>query len=178
MNIKQLLAVGVAVSMLSGFSFAQNAPRSDAPSNPPPSTTTSPPPSTTNPPPSATTNPAPQAAHAQQQSAAGLWRASKLHGIDVYNEQNEKIGDVDDVLMDKDGKAKLAVLGVGGFLGLGEHNVAVNFSDLKFSDQPVKGNSTTASNTSSSTKNNYPDHAVFNATKDQLKAMPQFKYGQ
>jgi hypothetical protein len=171
MNIKQLLAAGVAVFMLSGFSFAQNAPRSGAPSNPPPSTTTNPPPSTT-------TNPAPHAANAQQQSAAGLWRASRLHGIDVYNEQNEKIGDVDDVLMDKDGKAKLAVLGVGGFLGLGEHNVAVNFSDLKFSDQPVKGNSTTASNTSSSTKNNYPDHAVFNATKDQLKAMPQFKYGQ
>ncbi len=123
--------------------------------------------------PSATTAPA------QQQSAAGLWRASKLHGIDVYNQKNEKIGDIDDVLMDKDGKAKLAVLGVGGFLGMGEHNVAVNFSELKFSDQPVKG-STSGSNasTNSSEKKNYPDHAVFNATKDQLKAMPQFKYGQ
>jgi PRC-barrel domain len=115
----------------------------------------------------------------QQQSAAGLWRASKLHGIDVYNQQNEKIGDIDDVLMDKDGKATLAVLGVGGFLGMGEHNVAVKFSELKFSDQPVKG-STSGSNTStnSSVKKNYPDHAVFNATKDQLKAMPEFKYGQ
>ncbi len=118
-------------------------------------------------------------AHAQQQSAAGLWRASKLHGIDVYNQQNQKIGDIDDVLMDKDGKAKLAVLGVGGFLGMGEHNVAVNFSELKFSDQPVKSN-TSGSNasTNSSVKKNYPDHAVFNATKDQLKAMPEFKYGQ
>ncbi len=123
--------------------------------------------------------PAAAPAHAQQQSAAGLWRASKLHGIDVYNQQNEKIGDIDDVLMDKDGKAKLAVLGVGGFLGMGEHNVAVNFSDLKFSDQPVKSN-TSGSNasTDSSVKKNYPDHAVFNATKDQLKAMPEFKYGQ
>jgi PRC-barrel domain len=123
--------------------------------------------------------PAATPAHSQQQSAAGLWRASKLHGIDVYNQQNEKIGDIDDVLMDKDGKAKLAVLGVGGFLGMGEHNVAVNFSDLKFSDQPVKSN-TSGSNasTDSSVKKNYPDHAVFNATKDQLKAMPEFKYGQ
>ncbi len=115
----------------------------------------------------------------QQQSAAGLWRASKLHGIDVYNQQNQKIGDIDDVLMDKDGKAKLAVLAVGGFLGMGEHNVAVNFSELKFSDQPVKSN-TSGSNasTNSSERKNYPDHALFNATKDQLKAMPQFKYGQ
>ncbi len=125
------------------------------------------------------TPPSAAPAHAQQQSAAGLWRASKLHGIDVYNQQNQKIGDIDDVLMDKDGKAKLAVLGVGGFLGMGEHNVAVNFSELKFSDQPVKSN-TSGSNasTNSSVKKNYPDHAVFNATKDQLKAMPEFKYGQ
>ncbi len=123
--------------------------------------------------------PSTTAAPSQQQSAAGLWRASKLHGIDVYNQQNQKIGDIDDVLMDKDGKAKLAVLGVGGFLGMGEHNVAVNFSELKFSDQPVKSN-TSGSNasTNSSERKNYPDHAVFNATKDQLKAMPQFKYGQ
>jgi sporulation protein YlmC with PRC-barrel domain len=114
-----------------------------------------------------------------QQSAEGLWRASKLHGIEVYNQQNEKIGDIDDVLLDKDGKAKLAVLGVGGFLGMGEHNVAVNFSELKFSDQAVKS-STSGSNTDTnkSARKNYPDHAVFNATKDQLKAMPQFKYGQ
>jgi len=117
--------------------------------------------------------------HTEQQSAAGLWRSTKMHGINVYNAQNQKIGDIDDVLMEKDGKAKLAVLSVGGFLGMGEHKVAVNFTDLKFSDQSIKSN-TTGSNTStnSSVKKNYPDHAVFNATKDQLKAMPQFKYGQ
>jgi PRC-barrel domain len=124
-------------------------------------------------------NTAPSAKSEPQQSAEGLWRASKLHGIDVYNQQNEKIGDIDDVLMDKDGKTKLAVLGVGGFLGMGEHNVAVNFSELKFSDQAAKS-STSGSNTDTnkSIRKNYPDHAVFNATKDQLKAMPQFKYGQ
>jgi sporulation protein YlmC with PRC-barrel domain len=125
------------------------------------------------------TAPSARSAPAQQQSAEGLWRASKLHGIDVYNQQNQKIGDIDDVLMDKDGKAKLAILGVGGFLGMGEHNVAVNFSELKFSDQAVKS-STSGSNadTNKSVRKNYPDHAVFNATKDQLKAMPQFRYGQ
>jgi PRC-barrel domain len=127
------------------------------------------------------TNSPPKATSAQQQNAAGLWRTSKMHGINVYNQQNQKIGDIDDVLMDKDGKATLAVLGVGGFLGMGEHNVAVKFSELKFSDQPVKsGSNTTGANesTNKSERKNYPDHAVFNATKDQLKAMPQFKYGQ
>jgi PRC-barrel domain protein len=148
----KLLAATAMVGLLSTPCFAQNT----APNNPPPS----------------------RAANAQPQSAAGLWRASKLHGINVYNQDNQKIGDIDDVLMDKDGKAKWAVIGVGGFLGMGEHNVAVNFSDLKFSDQPAKGSNTTGSNTNRSVKNNYPDHAVFNATKDQLKAMPQFKYGQ
>jgi hypothetical protein len=120
-----------------------------------------------------------KAAHTQEQSAAGLWRASKLHGIDVYNQQNQKIGDIEDVLMDKDGKAKRAVLGVGGFLGMGERNVAVNFSELRFSDQPVKINTSgSGAITNGSVGKNYPDHAVFNATKDQLKAMPEFKYGQ
>ena len=150
----QLLAATAALCIISAPAFAQNTQHTN--SSPP------------------------NAASAQPQSAAGLWRSSKLHGIDVYNQQNEKIGDVDDVLMDKDGKAKLAVIGVGGFLGMGEHNVAVNFSDLKFSDQPVKGGATTGSNqtTNSSVKKNYPDHALFNATKEQLKAMPEFKYGQ
>lgn len=115
----------------------------------------------------------------EQQSAAGLWRSTKMHGINVYNDQNQKIGDIDDVLMDKDGKAKLAVLSVGGFLGMGDHKVAVNFTDLKFSDQPIKSSTTGSNNsTNSSVGKNYPDHAVFNTTKDQLKAMPQFKYGQ
>ncbi len=153
MKTRLLFAAATAACILSAPSFAQNSSNS---------------------------NPPPQPRAAQQQSAAGLWRASKMHGIDVYNQQNQKIGDIDDVLMDKDGKAKLAVLGVGGFLGMGEHNVAVNFSELKFSDQPVKANNTTGSNqsTNSSVKKNYPNHAIFNATKDQLKAMPEFKYGQ
>src|SRR3954471_8682558 len=139
MKIRVLLAASAAVCLLSVPSFAQNT---------------------------GANTPATQASSAQQQSAEGLWRASKLHGIDVYNQQNEKIGDIDDVLMDKDGKAKLAVLGVGGFLGMGEHNVAVNFSELKFSDQAVKS-TTSGSNadTNKSVRKNYPDHAVFSATK-------------
>jgi sporulation protein YlmC with PRC-barrel domain len=117
----------------------------------------------------------------------GEWRASKLVGVNVYNDANEKIGDINDVILDKAGKVENVILGVGGFLGMGEHYVAVGYDKLKWSNEPPR--STTASTTTSTTgtatttaedrKANgywYPDHAVYNATKDQLKAMPQFKY--
>jgi sporulation protein YlmC with PRC-barrel domain len=139
----------------------------------------------------------------------GEWRASKLVGVNVYNDANEKIGDINDVILDKAGKVENVILGVGGFLGMGEHYVAVAYDKLKWSNEPPR--STTASTTTSTTnrpatnvdsnartaadraatttgaatttaedrKANgywYPDHAVYNATKDQLKAMPQFKY--
>jgi sporulation protein YlmC with PRC-barrel domain len=139
----------------------------------------------------------------------GEWRASKLVGVNVYNDANEKIGDINDVILDKAGKVENVVLGVGGFLGMGEHYVAVAYYKLKWSNEPPR--STTAS-TTTSTRNRpatnadssartaadgtarttgsatttaedrkangywYPDHAIYKATKDQLKAMPQFKY--
>ncbi|HLG80222.1 MAG TPA: PRC-barrel domain-containing protein [Bradyrhizobium sp.] len=129
----------------------------------------------------------------------GTWRASKVVGLNVYNEKNEKIGSINDLLMDKSGSVNAAVIGVGGFLGMGEHLVAVSFDKVKFSDQPVP--SSTASNTStttppggrpasttttgstatsssSATSKWYPDHAEFNATKDELKAMPEFTYDE
>jgi sporulation protein YlmC with PRC-barrel domain len=136
----------------------------------------------------------------------GEWRASKLAGVDVYNEANEKIGNIHDVILDRSGKVANVILGIGGVLGLGERYVAVAFDKLRWVDQPVT--STTASTTSApanapattsapdsttrtttgaattttTTKTTsastlwYPDHAVYNATKDELKAMPEFKY--
>src|SRR3954451_22600358 len=74
----------------------------------------------------------------------GEWRASKLAGVNVYNEANEKIGDINDVILDKSGKADKVILGVGGFLGMGEHYVAVPFDKIKWVNEPVR--STTASN--------------------------------
>ena len=58
-------------------------------------------------------------------------RASKIIGSTVYDVQNQKIGDVNDLVLDKDGKVAAVVLGVGGFLGMGEKNVAVKMADLK-----------------------------------------------
>jgi len=130
----------------------------------------------------------------------GDWRASKVVGLNVYNDKNEKVGSINDLIMDKSGSIKAAILGVGGFLGMGEHLVAVSFDKLKFSNEAVSYTTTSsnspnpapatgpvtarpstttgASTATTTTKSNpwYPDHAVFNATKDELKAMPEFKY--
>jgi len=132
------------------------------------------------------------------------WRASKLVGLSVYNENNESVGSINDLLTDKSGNIKTAVLSVGGFLGVGAHLVAVPFDKIKFVNEPVAytgtgvagvpngagnhpapsttttgaagSNATPPMATASKPNPWYPDHAVFDATKDQLKAMPEFKY--
>ncbi|MGY3456913.1 sporulation protein YlmC with PRC-barrel domain [Bradyrhizobium sp. LM3.4] len=53
-------------------------------------------------------------------TASGEWRASKMAGLKIYNDANENIGSINDLLMDKGGAIKIAVIGVGGFLGMGE----------------------------------------------------------
>jgi sporulation protein YlmC with PRC-barrel domain len=55
------------------------------------------------------------------------WRTSDAIGMAVYNKTNEKLGDVEDLLIDGDGRVLAAVIGVGGFLGMGEHKVAVTY---------------------------------------------------
>jgi hypothetical protein len=82
------------------------------------------------------------------------------------------------------------VIGVGGFLGMGEHDIKVDMSKLKFVNEPVRTSSTTTttttgeatrpattSTTRSTEKQWYPNHAVLSgASKEQLKSMTQFKY--
>lgn len=62
----------------------------------------------------------------------GQFLASRVVGMTVYGANNERIGDVNDVLMDRDGKAQAIVVGVGGFLGIGEKDVAVQFNAVEF----------------------------------------------
>lgn len=149
--------------------------------------------------PTATTDKAPTAATVTTTSASDQWRISKMSGVKVYNEANENIGSINDLLMDKNGNVKIAVIGVGGFLGMGEHLVAVPYEKLKFVNEPVAysgtaatnppgrpatttgaatGTDRTATTTTSSASKWYPDHAVFNASKDELKNMPEFKYSE
>ncbi len=152
-------------------------------------------------------SPSPTAAtpSASSQNFSISWRASKLIGLSVYNDSNEKLGSISELITDKSGKISAAIIGVGGFLGVGQHDIAVNFDQLKFTDEPVKAS--TASNTApggagmsgssgmsgskstvgssggsmapAATKDHWaPDHAVMSGTKEQLKAMPAFKYSE
>jgi sporulation protein YlmC with PRC-barrel domain len=149
--------------------------------------------------PTTTTDRANMAPAASSDSAmmGSSWRASKLVGLSIYNDNNESVGSINDLLTDKNGNIKAVVIGVGGFLGVGEHLVAVPFEKIKFVNEPVAytgvaggapnaagsrpASPTTtgaATTTAAPAKANpwYPDHAVYNATKDELKAMPEFKY--
>jgi sporulation protein YlmC with PRC-barrel domain len=142
--------------------------------------------------PTTTTDRSNMAPSATSSSFQGNWRASKVVGLNVYNDDNQSIGSINDLLTDKSGNIKAVVIGVGGFLGVGAHLVAIPFEKVKFVNEPIvytgtAGNSgvkpmstTTTGSAAVATppKPNpwYPDHAVFNATKDELKAMPEFNY--
>ena len=58
-------------------------------------------------------------------------------GLNIYNDKNESVGSINDLLTDKSGNIKAVVIGVGGFLGVGEHLVAVPFDKIKFVSEPV-----------------------------------------
>jgi sporulation protein YlmC with PRC-barrel domain len=60
------------------------------------------------------------------------WLASLFFGQAVINNASETIGDINDLLFDKSGRISTAVIGVGGFLGMGEKSIAVPFAELSF----------------------------------------------
>ena len=59
------------------------------------------------------------------------WRASKMIGSSVYNDENQQVGSIDDLLLSNDNKVTIAVVSVGGFLGLGSKLIAVPYDHLK-----------------------------------------------
>jgi len=65
-----------------------------------------------------------------------LMRGSRFIGLDVYGADNQKIGDVDEILVDRQGKVHGFVLGVGGFLGIGQKNVAIPFDQVQWMSFP------------------------------------------
>jgi sporulation protein YlmC with PRC-barrel domain len=58
----------------------------------------------------------------------------------VYDPSDNKIGGVDDILIDKEGRVTAVIIGVGGFLGMGEKDVAVPFSSVRASEKNTSGN--------------------------------------
>jgi len=93
--------------------------------------------------------------------AASEWRSSKLVGTAVYGPSDERIGDVNEVLIDRNGSVHAVVIGVGGFLGVGEKDVAVPFKSL---------------NIKRADNSDKIDRISVRYTKDQLKQAPGFKY--
>ena len=84
------------------------------------------------------------------------WRASKLIGANVYNDKDQRIGKIEDMIVSPDGKVSVAVIEVGGFVGIGKHRVAIpvdHFTDIKAKKLVLPG-----------------------ATKEALKALPEFQY--
>jgi len=92
---------------------------------------------------------------AETELVAAGYRAKKLIGATVYNDQNEKVGKIDDMIIAPDGKLSVAVVDIGGFLGLGAHRVAIpveQFTQIE------------------------PKIVLPGATKQALKGLPEFKY--
>ncbi|NUS67693.1 MAG: PRC-barrel domain containing protein [Ensifer adhaerens] len=85
--------------------------------------------------------------------------ASTYIGQSVYNAGDESIGEINDLIMKKDGGVEAAVIGVGGFLGLGEKDVAVPFDRITIAEQP----------------NTDKLKLTTTETADTLKAAPEFK---
>jgi sporulation protein YlmC with PRC-barrel domain len=77
----------------------------------------------------------------------------------VYDPNDSKIGDIRDVLVDREGKVTTLIVGVGGFLGMGEKDFAVPFNAVQVTN-----------------KNNNKWYLVMNSTEDALKSAKGFKY--
>jgi len=86
------------------------------------------------------------------------WSAKKaILGKAVYNDKNEKIGTIDDLIITPDRSVSYAIIGAGGFLGIGKHDVAIPMSQLKLEKDKF---------------------TLPGATKEALKAMPKFEYAK
>jgi hypothetical protein len=83
------------------------------------------------------------------------WRASKVIGSTVKNDADETVGKIDDLIVGRNDQVLYAVVGVGGFLGVGEKNVVVPYRLFRYGEKVV---------------------LLPGATKDALKNLPKFEY--
>jgi hypothetical protein len=83
------------------------------------------------------------------------YRASKVLGSSVVNEAGDTVGKIDEIIVGPDGKAPFVVLSVGGFLGVGDKLVALPYEQMRTDGKKI---------------------VLPGATKDSLKALPEFKY--
>lgn len=90
-------------------------------------------------------------------NTADQWLASDMIGMDVYGSDNQSVGEISDVLVDRQGNVVAVVIGVGGFLGIGQKDVAVPFRTIEHS------------------RVDNADRLVLRRTKDELKNAPTFE---
>jgi sporulation protein YlmC with PRC-barrel domain len=110
---------------------------------------------------------APQSAPRQSGPAAQIMTSVPTDSVtvthwykqNVYDPSDNKIGEIMDVLVERDGKVTALIIGVGGFLGMGEKDVAVPFNAVRVTS-----------------KDNNKWYLVMNSTKDALKSAKGFKY--
>ncbi|MDQ0474928.1 PRC-barrel domain-containing protein [Labrys wisconsinensis] len=154
--------------------------------------------------PPAATSPAPTTATPAgadfiTQAPVGQYRATKLVGVNIYNSDQQSIGEVNELVVDKAGNIKAVVIGVGGFLGIGQKNVALPYTAIKWEDKalqtatvgmaapgtgtatttaPAAGGGTTTATVpaADTTVRDYPDHGILDMTKEQLQSAPDFKF--
>jgi hypothetical protein len=100
--------------------------------------------------------------------APDQWVFSKFKGTDVVGPNDESIGGVNDMLFDKSGKIVGVIVGVGGFLGIGQKSVAIDMS--AFQVVPAISGNASASNDPSDIKLRVA------WTKEQLQQAPDFRY--
>jgi sporulation protein YlmC with PRC-barrel domain len=107
--------------------------------------------------------------------------ASDLRGTTIYGANDENIGEIDDIVLERDGRIAAVVVGVGGFLGIGEKSVAIPFQALEIQERGrgssgttgTQGNPNRASEKSGTMQ---PDRILLRGmTKQDLEAAPRFK---
>jgi sporulation protein YlmC with PRC-barrel domain len=133
------IAIAAAITTFGAASvYAQTAPQTP-PATPAPATT-----------------PAPTLQNQAKLDAGVTADTRKLIGRNIQNQNNETIGEIEAIFLNSEGKVDGVVVGVGGFLGIGQREVLVSWKDLNIINNGEK--------------------VTVNMTKDQLKAMPAYKY--
>ena len=95
-------------------------------------------------------------AAAELREVTSGWSAKRqIMGQTVYNDKDERVGQVEDIIIAPNKAVSYAIVGAGGFLGLGKHDVAIPVTQFKVKDGKL---------------------VLAGATKDKIKAMPEFEY--
>jgi len=142
--MKKSLLTASALVLMSAAAFAQSPPSSPSPQASPPSS------------PATSATPSPQTLNSIPTNSTTVTNYYKQN---IYDSSNNKVGEVSDVLVDRDGKVTALIVGVGGVMGAGAKDVAVPFESVKLTNQE-----------------NNKFRLVMNATADSLKNAPGYKY--